>query len=193
MSKAAGDQVRDEYPCMDFLDFTVGYRVLDINKDGIRTSTPLTRAQAADLGLTDKELFSQARHNTRELFNTRLYKLVDLVKRICEGEEAPDLMESEQLDPAEIYVATNDSGMFGAAVILQNEVLDSIAQRLGGSIYILPSSVHELIIVPTVEYDPQLLKETVREVNSTVVNENDFLSDSVYVYSAGGNLTIFES
>jgi hypothetical protein len=184
MSGNVCGEIRDQFPCDDVLNLTVGYRWLEEQEDGIRTSQPLRIEQLEENGLKKEELLSLAKHNTGELFKTRLYKLEELVRRICEGVDAKDYMEGEgELDKSELYVCTNDSGMFGAAVMFIDSVIEKIAKRLGCNLYILPSSIHEVIIVPRVEqYDLNMLKETVRAVNSTVVNENDFLSDSVYQY-----------
>ncbi len=185
MNREACEEIRNSYPCDDFLNLTVGYRWLDYKEDGIRTSVPLKNEELEAAGVEKEELFMLAQKNTENLFDARLYRLGDLVKRICEGEEAKDFMPgSDVLDKKELYVCTNDSGFFGAAVMLIDNVIDNVAKRLGGSIYILPSSVHEIIIVPRIEeYDLNMLKETVHSVNTTVVNETDYLSDNVYLYS----------
>jgi hypothetical protein len=184
MSGKAAEGLKNEFPCDSVLDITVGYRWLNVQEDGIRTSEPLKIEELEKAKLDRDELFKLAQKNTGNLFKTRLYKLADLVKRICEGSIAEDYMSGdEKLDQSEIYVCTNDSGMFGAAVMLMADVLKNIAERLGGNIYILPSSIHEVIIVPQIEaYDLKMLCETVKGVNDTVVNETDFLSDSVYRY-----------
>lgn len=185
MSGRAAAGVKESFPCDDILDITVGYRWLNVQEDGIRTSEPLKTEQLKEAELNREDLLGLAKKNTGKLFKTRLYKLGDLVKRICDGCPAEDFMPMNELDINEIYVCTNDSGMFGAAVMLLKDELNSIAERLGGKIYILPSSIHEVIIVPKIEaYDLKMLRETVKGVNETVVNESDFLSDSVYQYEA---------
>ncbi len=184
MNGKACEIFQDTFPCDSVLNLTVGYRWLNEQEDGIRTSEPLRNEQLKAASLKKEELFELAKKNTEKLFSTRLYKLGDLVKRICEGTQAEDHMNDEGvLDKKELYVCTNDSGMFGAAVIFIDKVIKKIAERLGGSIYILPSSIHEVIIVPkTGEYDVNMLKETVHAVNSSVVADYDYLSDSVYQY-----------
>ncbi len=186
MNGEACKEIKKDYPCDDFLDLTVGYRWLREQEDGIRTSEPLKSDQLESASIGREELFELAKENTGKLFKTRLYKLGDLVKRICEGCDAEDFMYHEgKLDLDELYVCTNDSGMFGAAVMLMPDVVKNVADRLGGSVYILPSSIHEVIIVPKLDtYDLKMLKETVKAVNETVVNACDFLSDSVYQFDA---------
>ena len=71
--------------------------------------------------------------------------------------------------------------------------LGSLFDGSGGRIFILPSSVHELIaIADDGNVSPQMLKDIVRDINRTTLNEQEFLSDSVYRYEKGGELKIAE-
>lgn len=84
---------------------------------------------------------------------------------------------------SEMYIASVPSKKFGACVLAYPGFFEHAAAVVGGSYYILPSSIHELIILAddgtsTVEE----LQNTVREINQTEVSESDFLSDEVYHY-----------
>ena len=81
------------------------------------------------------------------------------------------------------YVLTNQERFNGASLILLPEVLERIAGVLQDSYYILPSSVHEVLIVPlSVSPSAAELEELVRSVNDAIVEDNDFLSDKVQFY-----------
>ncbi len=195
MSAKSAESLKTEFPIDRKLDFAVGYRVLGENENGIKISKPFSNKDLEESGLKKEELYALALENTKSLFKTNLYPLGSLVRRICDGTEAEDLYEGEgkegNLDSSEIYVLTNESGMFGASVMLQDQILRRVSERLGYPIYVLPSSVHEILIVPkTEDYDPKLLKETVEGVNSTVVSEYDFLSDSVYEFDVQNGIRI---
>ena len=58
-----------------------------------------------------------------------------------------------------------------------------MADRINNDLYILPSSVHELITVPASFGSCEDLKKTVRNVNDTVLVSDEILSYSVYRYS----------
>ena len=88
-----------------------------------------------------------------------------------------------KLDPIPMYVATVPDFQFGAKVLAYPGFFEYAAAIVGGSYYILPSSIHELILLAddgtlTVEE----LQNTVREINETEVSESDFLSNEVYHY-----------
>ena len=62
-----------------------------------------------------------------------------------------------------------------------NMVMESVKEKLGGDILLLPSSVHEVIAIPSGMYGAEL--ETVTRVNTEVLDKEQYLSDSVYAYS----------
>jgi hypothetical protein len=100
------------------------------------------------------------------------------------AEEAKDMLLSNVPDDAPgLYVLTNDNKVNGAACILNPEVREQIAEQLGGDFYVLPSSIHETLIMPkTADSDYRELENMVQEVNATQVEPEERLSDHVYEY-----------
>lgn len=120
-------------------------------------------------------LYQCASENTCRLCPPVFGALSDFIETIQEG------------DP--LYLLSNDTGSNGASVLLYPKILKKIWQELGGSYYLLPSSVHEFLIVPEGELiDPEQLRKTVYEVNRTEIREEEFLSDGIY-YFDGDNIT----
>ncbi len=88
-----------------------------------------------------------------------------------------------------IYVLTNREKYFGASCLLYDNVLKDCAKQTGGGFYILPSSVHELILVPDkMADDVDSLSRMVREVNDTQVEDDEILGYSIYHYEPVDNL-----
>jgi hypothetical protein len=82
-----------------------------------------------------------------------------------------------------MYVLTNRSHYYGAACMLYPKLLKCIGEGLDSNFYVLPSSVHELIILQDLGMeDAATLMDMVKEVNATEVKEEEVLSDSVYYY-----------
>ncbi len=99
-------------------------------------------------------------------------------------DEFPEI-EAESL----LYVLTNNSKQYGAAAILYPETAKMLHDRFRNGFYVLPSSVHELIIVPkALSDDPDMLKAMVTSINAEQVLPAEQLSDSVYTLDADGNL-----
>ena len=86
------------------------------------------------------------------------------------------------------YIMTNTKGINGFSTVLYPGVLESFTGFGRKNLYVLPSSVHEALLLPADgAMAPQELQEMVREVNGTVVEETDILSDTVYYYDRQKN------
>ena len=82
-----------------------------------------------------------------------------------------------------MYVLSNRDRVFGAAGILYDRILSSAGARLEEDFYVLPSSVHEVILVPGhVAGSEKELHAMVHEVNHTQVEPEEVLSENVYHY-----------
>lgn len=87
----------------------------------------------------------------------------------------------------EIFVVFGKDGMSGANLLMSDKVLNEIEDRMGEGFYILPSSIHEVLVVPKsigMRSERELVK-MVREVNAEAVAEKEQLSDSIFKYEMG--------
>ena len=92
-----------------------------------------------------------------------------------------------------LIVVTNKGQNYGAGAILYPGVLEDISEKYGVNLYILPASIHEVIVVPE-KGDPdeaEMLKAIVHEVNSGGLSREEFLSDNIYFYEK--NTGIFKA
>ena len=89
-------------------------------------------------------------------------------------------------------ILSNARRVHGVACVLYPGVLERLAWKEGRDLYVIPSSVHEMILLPDIgAQQPTELKEIIREVNRTQVAPAEVLSDSLYRYSrAEGRLSI---
>lgn len=84
-------------------------------------------------------------------------------------------------EESNMYVFTSRDKQYGAIGFVNKEKLKEFAERIGKSFYILPSLVHELLLLPErIGLNAEKLKQMVCEVNRTQVAEEEVLSDSVY-------------
>ena len=85
-----------------------------------------------------------------------------------------------------MYVLTNMTSCNGAGVMFCGELLEKIQTKLDSDYYLLPSSIHEVIIVPDEGgYDREELDAMVQTINAAEVDPRDRLADHVYYYSDG--------
>jgi hypothetical protein len=83
-----------------------------------------------------------------------------------------------------MYVLSNNQKMQGASALLYPDVLQDFSKALGKGFYVLPSSIHEVILVPEVgDEEPKLMEAMVCEINETQLDLEEVLSDKVYYYS----------
>lgn len=95
-------------------------------------------------------------------------------------------------EPSPLWVATVEGGQNGAGVIQYPGFLDQAAEALGGDFYVLPSSVHEVLLVADDgSMEIGYLEEMVRSVNETEVSPAERLSNNVYHYDSKAH--IFEN
>jgi uncharacterized protein YdhG (YjbR/CyaY superfamily) len=82
-----------------------------------------------------------------------------------------------------MYILSNSNGINGASALLYPEVIENFSNTIKSNVYILPSSIHEVILVPfQEEIDKSQLIQMVNEVNETQVAKEEVLSSSVYYY-----------
>ena len=143
------------------------------------------------LGMTAKVLLEVAIRNGMKKRPAVLRPLKNVMSEIVFGTNEDS---TEDLGDGLVF-ASCESGMsdgFGAACLLYPGFLKMAGERLGGGFYILPSSVHELLLLPEAvcgkeEKSIWDLREMVRSVNENEVEDKDRLSDEIY-YSEGGSL-----
>lgn len=136
------------------------------------------------LGVDRDTLFADAMKNS---VIKEPAQLVDMGNALF-GPDMTNLLERDEPiapeDVGSMYVLTNASQSLGAAAMFYPDVKEKAAELIGGDYYILPSSIHEVIIVPdTLDMKAKDLCEMVKQANKTVTDEKDILSDNVYHYS----------
>ena len=135
-----------------------------------------------------KEMFHQARANTQPVNTPILQSMDEMMLSIFneEGHATNLLNESVEFGLRShdmLYALTNMEKQYGASMITQPEVLNKLEQLFPEGFYVLPSSVHEVLIVPdNGEVEPRRLGEMVRAVNWAEVKREEVLSDRVYSY-----------
>ena len=111
------------------------------------------------------------------------------------GEGLDPITLDGALDPGAetVFVLTNKSGMFGAAGMLFKEALEMAAEKAGGDFYLIPSSIHECLIIQAGgERDSTGLKDILRRVNEEVVDPDEVISYSLYRYNSRTKVLVKE-
>ncbi|OUQ27276.1 hypothetical protein B5E77_06905 [Lachnoclostridium sp. An131] len=173
-------------PHLPFLDLAIVFYCL-LEDTPVGNATVLIHNSHLKLwkaGCSD--LYRDAKANAVKLLPARLSSMADVIRELSGGLEEPEEVG------VPMYVLTNSQKSLGAACILYEGVLESCADRIGGEFYMLPSSIHEVIMVPaSAVSDEQELTAMVRDINRTQVRDTEILSDNIYLYSpVSGKLTL---
>ena len=175
-------------PNKPFQDLSVIFRwVVSQDENGIG-SCIITNSMAEQAGITAEELFQAAIENTKEMFPAKVTSMEDVMREMF----AADGMDPSMLammgldmerDPKEsMWVITNERGINGSASMLYEENLHKLSEKIGTDLYILPSSIHEVIAVSVEMGDPKELSQMVQEINQGQVALEERLSNNVYHY-----------
>lgn len=170
--------IAETCPVRKELDLMATLRLrINMSEDGL-ASSQITTKDILRLDLDVNKLWNCAKENSRNFFPVQTATLYDMVTQ---------MMPEEDILPmpgGEAYVLTNSVGMNGAgAIMYAKESINEVAQELGGNVMILPSSIHELILMKEESMDmAKSLQQMVMEINAAVVDDMDILSNSVYKF-----------
>ena len=164
-------------------DMAVIYRFELNHEHEARATILITYDLMGRMGITHEQLHEDAMKNAPQLRPAVIKGMSEVIMEMM-GEEAIELYGEEPFNAEEmLYVATVPDKTAGAGVLAYETFLDQAAERLGGDFFILPSSIHEVLLVPDDGVKSfHELKAMVEEVNATQVALEEKLTDSVYHY-----------
>lgn len=130
--------------------------------------------------ITAEKLMTDAALNMPFLLPPSLRTLEDTLQAHMGPDESLPSMEADEDFSCGLYVLTNKKAVYGASCILYPGLMEEIYHCLG-AYYVLPCSVHEVIIAPDHEaLTPTGLADIVHNVNREVLEQEDYLSDNIY-------------
>lgn len=195
-------------PHIPFLDLAVVFYCY-VPENSLGNATILIYNNHLKLwGVSLESLYEDAKANTKRILPAKIVPIEqmmeeifaeDLKREFRKTEEKEFLPKEDWFDHAakqllssvvevpessDMFVMGNNKKLFGAATMLYEDVLSAVAEKFRKNIFILPSSIHELILLPdTGEQEPEELGSMVKEINETQVDAEEVLTNSVYYYS----------
>lgn len=167
-----------EIPHKRYLDLAI-VCYCNIVDDRIGKGTILIRNEHLDIWKVEKDMvIRDSLANMQVIFPAEVINMADLLKELYD-------------DPAQLicgklpmYVLTTKARMYGAAAILYSGQLEAIAREVEDDFYLLPSSIHEIIILPK-KYaaEEAYLSQMVDEINHEQLDIEEVLSEHAYLYS----------
>lgn len=200
-----------QVPFLRFMDLAITFHCV-MRQDSTSIGTiPITKELIEEWSVAVKQLLQLANKNTPRLFPAKIQTMNEVIKEfmkkdmeaflqknpnlskhfLLEEEKesiTTQLIESVFLSAKEkikipMYIMTNSNGINGASVLLYKNIIREFSKKCNSDLYILPSSIHEVILVPYEKsIKKEVLEELVFDVNRTQVPTEDILSNQVYLY-----------
>lgn len=202
IQKDTNQRLLQDIPSYDLLDLSiVFYLDLGAGDEGEITAM-IHNSHMKSWGVSKEELYDRAKENSSRLHPACISPMEEVMLGILREQGLDDnqvemtkmLIGSRAMEPP-FYILTNKTGVNGASCILYENCLSDFAETLGADIVILPSSLHEVLLLPDRgQLDYQDLQEMVQQINKTEVMEEDILSNKIYHYARLENkLTVIET
>lgn len=177
-------EILTRVPHTDIADLSLIYRVM-LDDRGDTISTMLVNNDIlARIGVTKEQLHADALANSVRI---RPVTITNMREAMAELTGIPVSAFPE--GPAPLYIVSNKTQSHGASALFYPGFLDHAVEMLGGSFFVFPSSIHEVIITPDNEVlEIDKMQELVSDTNANEVVPEDRLSDSVYHYDAKNHI-----
>lgn len=173
------EKLLKEVPHREFLDLAVVYRLLTIDEEDENLET-ISRQKLDELGMTEEELYQAAMENMKSDVKILTFGNANNVINA-----ANEILEISLVDS--IACVSNSETYKGSGMMLNTELMSAFAEHFESDVLILPSSIHELMVVMYTGDIEQIkyLKQAVEYANRTpdLLSPNDFLSDNVYFFN----------
>lgn len=167
----------DKIPHYRYLDFAITFHCLLNSSSEDYATIQIYNKHLDYWGISDNELYELAKANTPKLLPPRLENMINIISHLL-----PEDCEEDELCP--MYILSNQSRLNGASCILYDGLLQSISDRFDKDLVVIPSSIHETLLLP-IEGIDSLDEYTamIKEVNETQLTDEEVLSDHAYFFS----------
>ena len=188
---ASNQVLLSDVPHIPYLDLSIIFFLSLERTETGQVTAMIHNSHAHMWNVTAKDLWRLARENTPREFPAEIQSMQELLQTMAgdTSQDAcdPSLLELLLQSPIEtipLYVLTNQTGLYGAACMIYQDILKDFAARLEKDLIVLPSSVHEVLLTPdSPDTSYEDLSNMVRTINTQEVPLEDQLSNQVYLYT----------
>lgn len=181
-----------DVPHVEFLDLSIVFQYIVSKDEEITVSILIHNAHMRLWKVSVEEVYRIARNNTQNLMGYEMLNMEDIVlemmnmEKVCDLEDMGEMKELSHNTP--MYVLTNKSRLFGAVCIIYPDLLKDFACAIKSGFYVIPSSVHEVILVPSEDtFEADEIRRMIKKINDTQVKPEEILSYSLYYFDKDKN------
>lgn len=175
-----------------FLDMAMTFRIIvsfEEAEESTLISMPISNMLFSEWGITVDQLYEIAAKNTVRIFGAETLSMTDILLSQIAPEEREIFRQILDDAPLKKYVLSNRTRTYGAALMFCSDEIKKRAEAWGSDVLILPSSVHEVILLPMITQDqvnindPDEVNAMVNSINHEYLCDNEeVLSDHSYCY-----------
>lgn len=171
VKKKGNEEFLKDVVYKEVLDLALVFYIL-LENEGFSGSISITKSLLKELKMNEQEIYETAKKNTPLLLPPEFTDMEMIIKSYT----------GQETESCGMYVLRNTSESYGAGTILYEGILEKIAEQVKENFYIIPSSIHECIIVGESSTDKESLDCMVRQINAIALEREDVLENHAYLY-----------
>ena len=180
-------ELLEDIPHVEFMDLSIVFQCMLSQEEFGMASILIHNVHMKLWDVTKEDLYKTAKENTQKLMPYEIKSMAEVLCEVMKSEDPEGYDYEEEMehfsDSVPMYVLSNKSRVEGAACMLYPNLIRDFADAVGSSLYIIPSSTHELLLLPAENDEEKTeIKSMIREINDTQVSEEEILSYSLYYY-----------
>lgn len=177
-------ELLQKVPYIKYMDLAVVFYYLVSSEKFENASIMVSNTHLEMWNVNIADITKAAVENTPELLECEIKNITEIIMESFDGFNEDEVLKMQYNQEVKMYIVTNMQRMNGAACMLYPDIIKNFADSINDDLYILPSSIHEIILIPksTIGF-PKSLKIMVNDVNTTQLSREEILSDSVYEFN----------
>lgn len=173
----ANEKLLEDVPHRELFDLSIVYYVVVSVEANVTGSIIIHNNHIKLWDITENDLYEFASDNTKRLLPAGIKSMFDTLSEMVDMEDLPNTDDF-------MYVLTNKEKLQGASTILYPDVLSTFAMKKNANLWLIPSSIHEWIIIPDDgNMNRETLSKMIQEVNGSQLAVDEILSDHPYYYN----------
>ncbi len=176
------EELLEKIPHIPFLDLAIVFYCIVVNEAFGNAVIQITNSHLELWKTQIDKVYECAWVNTPKLLPYELISMEQMIQSFFMEETGDSSNCHFASEDVPMYVLSNRTHLNGAAAILYPDLLKDFAKSCGCNLFILPSSIHEVILIPAKNEEIERLNEMVQEVNRTQLVAEEILSDHIYIY-----------
>ena len=177
VNTASNKKLLEDVPHRELFDLSIVYYVVVSVEANVTGSIIIHNNHIKLWDITENDLYEFASDNTKRLLPAGIKSMFDTLSEMVDMEDLPNTDDF-------MYVLTNKEKLQGASTILYQDVLSTFAMKKNANLWLIPSSIHEWIIIPDDgNMNRETLSKMIQEVNGSQLAVDEILSDHPYYYN----------